>query len=280
MFEQLRQISQRPEVFGQYTAEALWTDPHTAQQMLKLHLDENVPLASRTGAFIDRSVDWLRSRFSIGAGTAVADFGCGPGLYASRFARLGAQVTGIDFSAGSIDYARQEAARQGLSIDYRRQNYLDFASGQQYDLIVMIFCDFCALAPQQRRRLLGIFRRHLKEGGALFLDVCSLAAYRQRQAGASYAFDQMDGFWSAEDYYGFLNTFKYEREKVVLDKYTIVEAARTRTIYNWLQYYSLETLRREFAQSGFAIGEVYGDAAGAPYGEGAPEIAVVAGKGG
>ena len=278
MFERLKEINRRPAPYEITSAEALWTDEHTAGEMLKYHLDEKVAMASRTGDFIDRSVAWLQSHFAIGAGTTVADFGCGPGLYTAPFARLGAEVTGIDFSANSIRYAREAAARQDLAIDYRQQNYLHFDGEDKFDLITLIMCDFCALSPQQRRQLLGIFRSHLKDGGALFLDVYSLASYHQRQECAGCEHRQLNGFWSAADYYGFFNTFKYDAEKVVLDKYTIVEAARTRTIYNWLQYYSLEDLTREFADNGFIVREVHADAAGAPYREDGPEMAVVAQK--
>ncbi len=279
MFEQLQIINQRPKPFSIYTAAELWTDPHTAQQMLQYHLNEDLAMASRTRETIDRSMQWLQSRFGIDHNTRIADFGCGPGLYANRFAQLGAQVIGIDFSANSIRYARETVARKKLSIDYQQQNYLDFNSEQRFDLICMIMCDFCALSPPQRRQLLGIFRRHLKVDGKLFLDVYSLASYVQRQESAKYEFRQLNGFWSAEDYYGFVNTFKYDDEKVVLDKYSLFEAKRSWVIYNWLQYYSLDSLTQEFAENGFCITETYADTAGSPYREDALEIALVAGIG-
>jgi hypothetical protein len=62
----------------------------------------------------------------------------------------------------------------------------------------------------------------------------------------------------------------------VLDKYSLFEADRSRVIYNWLQYYSLEVLANEFVENGFSIRETYADTAGAPYREGSAEIAVVA----
>ncbi len=88
----------------------------------------------------------------------------------------------------------------------------------------------------------------------------------------------MHDFWSAEDYYGLVRTFKYDQEKVVLDKYSIFEANRSRVIYNWLQYYSLDTLTKEFAENGFKIGEALTDTVGTPYSKGMAEIAVVAQK--
>jgi hypothetical protein len=85
----------------------------------------------------------------------------------------------------------------------------------------------------------------------------------------------MDGFWSPDPYYGFLNVFKYPEKKVILDKYTIVEAAQTRTVYNWLQYFTPESLTGEFEGAGFRAGSVYGDVAGAGFDETASEFAVV-----
>ena len=276
MFEQLQIINQRPAPFSVYTVEELWTEPYTSKQMLKYHLNEDLAMASRTRETIESTVAWMQSRFRIGSNTTIADFGCGPGLYTTRLAKAGAQVTGIDFSANSIRYAKEVAAQENLSIDYQQQNYLDFKSEQKFDLICMIMCDFCALSLQQRQHLLGIFHNHLKDDGVLFLDVYSLASYDQLQEQSMYEFKHLHGFWSAEDYYGFVNTFKYDQEKVVLDKYSIFEANRSRVIYNWLQYYSLETLTKEFAENGFKIGEALADTVGTPYSEGMAEIAVVA----
>ncbi|HQQ88426.1 MAG TPA: hypothetical protein PLA72_10545, partial [Smithellaceae bacterium] len=88
----------------------------------------------------------------------------------------------------------------------------------------------------------------------------------------------LDGFWSRDKYSGFLNTFKYEKEKFVLDKYTIIEAQRTRTIYNWLQYFSPEDVEGEFAACGFAIENYYADVAGTPFSAQSKEFAVIAKK--
>ena len=106
----------------------------------------------------------------------------------------------------------------------------------------------------------------------------SLNAFEQREEKALYETNLLDGFWSADKYYGFQNTFKYEKEKVILDKYTIIEAGRRRTIYNWFQHFSSEALEREFAESGFAIEENFSDVAGTPFDSKANEFAVVASK--
>ena len=276
MFKELVRINERPEPFQIYTASDLWTDPHTSKQMLAYHLNGDVDVSSRNAEFIKRSVAWIVSEFGVDGNFRIADFGCGPGLYTTALAQQGAQVTGIDFSETSIEYATGVAAREKLKINYVNQNYLDFETEQRFDLVLMIMCDFCVLSPAQRRQLLGNFHRILEPGGSVLLDVNSLAAFEQKEETATYEENQLYGFWSAEKYYGFVNTFKYEEEKVVLDKYTIIESDRTRTVYNWFQHFSPETLEREFAEAGFSVKGFFSDVAGTPYEPTSAEFAVIA----
>lgn len=278
MFQDLEQINHRPEAFEFYTAADLWADEYTSKQMLAYHLNTEIDLSSRKGEFIDRSVDWIASHFHVGPGIRIADFGSGPGLYTTRLAKLEASVTGIDFSKNSIQYAQKIATNAQLNIQYVHRNYLNFETEDRYDLVLMIMCDFCALSPAQRRQLLEKFHRLLRPDGAILLDVYSLNAFEERQESKSYELNQLDGLWSSGKYYGFLNTFKYIEEKVALDKYTIVEADRTRTIYNWLQYFNPESLQTEFEAAGFMVQSRYADVAGAPFNETSNEFAVIGKK--
>ncbi|BBO81567.1 hypothetical protein DSCO28_21330 [Desulfosarcina ovata subsp. sediminis] len=265
MFEDLEKINERPEPFQYYTASDLWTDEHTSKQMLSFHLNEAIDVSSRNAEFINRSVEWIASEFNIGRDFKIADFGCGPGLYAAPLAKRGANVTGIDFSGRSIECAKEIATREKLNISYVKQNYLEFETEDRFDLVLMIMCDFCALSSTQRKKILGKFHRILKPGGSVLLDVYSLAAFEQREEVATYEVNQLNGFWSPNKYYGFLNTFKYDEEKVVLDKYTIFESDRARQVYNWLQHFAPEDLERKFIAAGFSVKGQYSDVAGTPY---------------
>lgn len=278
MFKELKEINSRPAPFQFYTADDLWTNEHTSKQMLAYHLNESVDVSSRNKSFIERSVEWIVSHFKVDKMTEIADFGCGPGLYTTRLAERGAIVTGIDFSKNSIKYAKRAAAEKGLSIDYVLTNYLNYETTNRFDLIIMIMNDFCVLSPEQRKTMLSKFNILLKPDGSVLLDVYSLSSFNQREESATYEFNQLNGFWSAEDYYCFVNTFKYDEINVILDKYTIIEAARTRTVYNWLQYFSTESLRQEFEENGFKIEECYSDVAGTSFSPESAEFAIVAKK--
>jgi SAM-dependent methyltransferase len=276
MYTLLDKINERPDPFQYYTAGELWTDEHTSEQMLNFHLNEAIDVSSRNKPFIEKSAEWITSHFDINPTTSVCDFGCGPGLYTSRFAEKGAKVTGIDFSPRSVEYAKRSALISGYDIDYVLQNYLEYDTGRRFDLICMIMCDFCALSPVQRKTLLNKFYRLLKEDGSVLLDVYTINSFDKRTERSVYEKNMLNRFWSREDYYCFLNTFKYDTEKVVLDKYTIIDKKQTRTVYNWLQCYSRESLTAEFKEGGLTVVEVFSNVAGEKYNPDSDEMAIIA----
>ena len=85
---------------------------------------------------------------------------------------------------------------EGLSIRYVNESYLELELDDRFDLVTMIMCDLCALSPKQRRTMLRKYYGMLAPGGAVLLDVYSLAAFAQRKELATCEIDLMDGFWS------------------------------------------------------------------------------------
>lgn len=278
MFKELNKINHRPKPFEFYTTPQLWNDPYISSQMLALHLDDTVDLASRNKEFVQKSVDWIVDHFSITSDSKICDFGCGPGLYTTAIARKGALVTGIDLSENSIRYAKEMAKNENLSITYHLQNYLSYIPQKKFDLLLLIFCDFCVLNPVQRKQLLAILAESLEENGALLFDVHTLRYFESLSEKRTYEYCEIGGFWSKNPYYEFKNTFKYKNEKVLLDKYTIIEKEQTKESYNWLQCFSLASLAQELEPQGLEISESFSDVAGTPYREGSFEMAVVVRK--
>ncbi len=279
MYSALAEINARPEVFGQYTADALWTDEYRSKQMLSYHLNEGIDVSSRNLEFIETSSTWIAEHFRLGPGKSVCDFGCGPGLYTSRFAETGARVTGLDFSKSSVDYARDQASKSRKSINYIHANYLEFRPSERFDLITMIMYDYCALSPNQRGKLLRCFHDCLGEDGTILLDVYSMVAYESRKETGFYEYNQLNHFWCDEDYYCFVNTYKYDKDAVVLDKYSIFpESGGTETVYNWLQYFTPESLSEELSEAGFEVTQIYKDVCGRPFSDLHPEFAIEARK--
>ena len=269
-------VNERPKLYEFYTAKELWDDEYTSKRMLAYHLNGEIDISSRKKEFIDKSVEWIVSTFNVEENTSIADFGCGPGLYTYRLAKSSAKVTGIDFSKRSINYAKGFAEKENLSIDYVNEDYLEYETSERFDVILMIMCDYCALSTFQRKTVLNKFHTLLKPNGHILLDVYSLNAYEEKEEQSICETNLMNGFWAEGDYEGHLNTFKYEKEKVSLDKYTIIEPTRERTIYNWLKYFSPEELKEELVKVGFEVKNLYSDVAGTHFDLKGTEFAVVA----
>lgn len=276
MFDELVDINTRPPLYSATTTPELWTDPHISERMLAAHLDPDIDLSSYRPEFIERTVKFVTERFSLGPGRCLADFGCGPGLYANRLAGTGAAVTGLDFSERSIDCARTTANEAGVAVRYLQQDYLGYSDVERYDVIIMIMRDYCAMVPESRRQLLAVVRDHLAAGGLFFFDVDAAAGFDDVEETAEYGPSLMDGFWSARTYFGFLNTFRYDADRVALDKYEIVTEAGTARYFNWTRFFAPEELTAELSAAGFDVVEILGDVAGAPYDPTAPQFAVTA----
>lgn len=277
MYDLLHDFVVRPEPFSRYTAKALWTRPHLAQQMLRFHLNQETELASRRIDVIDRTVAYLEERLGL-ASANLCDLGCGPGLYAQRFATRGAQVMGIDFSANSLAFAAKEAERLGQSITYRRADYLEEALPGGFDLVTLIYCDLCALSPRQRRRLLGRMRDMLNPGGRIAVDVAALPLLAEKQEVTLMEERLMDGFWSPGDYVGVQRTFLYAEEQLALDRYLIVEPDENWQIFNWLQHFTPSRLQSELAAAGFVVEEMLGSLSGEALTPESPMIGAIARK--
>lgn len=278
MYKELTNLCDRPQPFSVYTAEKLWNDSHISDQMLQYHLDVKSDIASRNKVHIVKTVDWIANKFEIGKNKAICDFGCGPGLYSIELAKTGADITGIDFSKKSIEYARNQAKLHHLNIEYLHENYLYFKSDKKFDLILLIYLDYCVLSPEQRKQLLSVFHKCLNDDGSILFDVLSINAYNNKREKTLFKHNLMDGFWSEHDYYGFENCFKYDDLYVSLDKYSIVENTGIWHVYNWFQYYSKEMIEKELLGNNFTVTEYYSDTTGKNYNTESDEIVIIGQK--
>jgi SAM-dependent methyltransferase len=110
----------RPALYEKGSA-VMWTDPYISKQLLQIHLNPDMDLASRKYSSIVSTAKWVLDKASKKQ-MNVLDLGCGPGLYSELFANKGHKVTGVDFSKNSIDYAKQEATKKKLDITYLNQH--------------------------------------------------------------------------------------------------------------------------------------------------------------
>ena len=264
--EKLKPYLEKPEPFTP-GEERFWDDPHISAQMLKAHLNPNNDQASRRPETVERSVAWLIDELGLKPGDSVLDLGCGPGLYAARFAERGLQVTGVDYSRRSIAYAQEFASQNGLEIEYRYQNYLELADENRYDSALLIYGDFCPLTPEQRVQLLQNVRRALKPGKFFALDVTT-RRHRQKHGNRNNWYAVETGFWKPGPHLVLEEGFDYHAESIYLDQAIVIEADGKISVYrNWFQDFTIDTISAELAAGGFAIQSAWSDLTGKPLSE-------------
>jgi SAM-dependent methyltransferase len=272
---QLIELQEKPAPFT--PGEPLfWNDPHISKQMLDVHLDPDTEAASRKPETIDRAVQWFINTLGLKTGASLLDLGCGPGLYASRFARAGFHITGLDYSRRSIDYATQYASDNQLDVTYRYENYLELNDENLYNAAFLIYGDFCPLNPEQRKRLLHNVHRALKPDGKFVFDV-STRVHRKKYGNKNGWYAAQSGFWKPGPHLVLEEGFDYPEQSIWLDQYTVLEPDGKMTVYrNWFQDYTPETITNELAENNFRVESLWGDLTGEPHVPDSEWIGVVA----
>lgn len=247
--QKLLSLAGKPELYEPGTA-FMWEDEYISSQLLAVHLNQDIDLASRKESTVDLTIDWMLDKVT-GENLHILDLGCGPGLYTERLARLGHRVTGMDVSPASVDHARKSAERNNLPIEYRQRNYLELCEKDKYDLIIMIFTDFGVLTPKQQKSLLEKVHRALKSGGSFIFDVLNSNYDLQAAVGNSWELSEK-GFWRPDPYLALSESFFFEREGVGLSQHIVVDENADSEVYRfWIHTFSDNALKTGCSSAGF-----------------------------
>ncbi|MDQ1275052.1 MAG: hypothetical protein QG610_625 [Euryarchaeota archaeon] len=254
-FTKIIEFTQRPQIYTEGNS-IMWTDDHISKQLLEIHLNPDIDLASRRRASIKSTVDWI-SRIVNLKKMNILDLGCGPGLYAELMTERGHKVTGVDFSKNSIEYARNEAIKKNLDIKYVNQNYLELCEENEYDLIMMIFTDFGVLIPEARKILLQKVYRALKPGGAFVFDVLRDKDIEMKVAEKSWKMEE-SGFWKDIPHLILSDSYYYPKERVVLYQHIVIDNSENFNVYRfWTHFFTPDELKKVLVQEGFEKIECY-----------------------
>ena len=259
----LEYLSKRPEVY-EVTELKFWDDFHISKGMLAAHLNPELESATRKYSFIEKSVNWIKEITSGGNGKKLLDLGCGPGIYAELFAEKGFDVTGIDISGRSIDYAKENTIKKESNIKYYKKSYLDMEYTEEFDVITLIYCDFGVLNPAEREKLLKKIYKALKPGGILIFDVFSEKEYQMKEENTNWSYNN-GGYWSENPYVCLYSFRRYDETATFLEQYVIIEEENIKCYNLWNHAFSTEELREDLEKAGFDKYEFYNNVSGESY---------------
>ncbi len=255
-FNELIKASTKPTLYEPGDA-LMWADRYISKQLLKIHMDPNIDAASRKPESIKKTLEFIYDLCEK-SGMNILDLGCGPGIYTQDIAAKGHYVTGMDFSENSIAYAKNQANRNKLRIEYVCKNYLMLDYLEKFDLIMMIYTDFGVLIPDDRKRLLQNVFHALKPGGIFIFDVLN-----DKNLDVKFPEQQSwdvsnGGFWRESPYLELVNGFRYNKENVYLKQHSIIDQSGSCTKYRfWIHYFNSGTLIPMLSDHGFENIELY-----------------------
>lgn len=195
-----------------------WDDPDFSRRMLNEHLSQAHDAASRRASIIDQQVAWIEANLLQGRPSSVLDLGCGPGLYTARLAALGHSCTGIDFSTASIAYARDHS--DGT---YLEGSLLEVAYGSGYDLVMLLFGELNAFAPEDAALIVAKAYDALKPGGILLLEPHTFDGVVAIGREPASWHSSQSGLFSDQPYLCLSESWLQERDAI--SRYYVIDAA-------------------------------------------------------
>lgn len=274
----LDEITRKPKLFAKDDGN-FWEDPYISEHILYAHLDDETDEGSRKYDTVIQSVKWLSAYLNLPENSKLLDLGCGPGLYSENFFGQGFDVTGIDINPNSIEYAKNQAKECGYPINYKCQNYLDIDFENEFDVITLIYGDLCVLSHQDRDVLLTKVKKALKPNGYLICDVFTKYYFKNQENKQEWYVSGDEGFWSAEEHLLLQSHYKYKKDKVRLDKYTIIQKDGTmKTHHIWKHYFNSKRTVAMMEQHGFIVKDYWSNLQGKPFEKESPWIGIAAQK--
>jgi SAM-dependent methyltransferase len=183
-----------------------WNDSGFSERMLKHHLTQDHDLASRRFEIIDRHIDWIHNRLG-GKPSKILDLACGPGLYSNRLTKLGHSCRGIDFSPASIKYAREQAIKEEVEIDYVLEDIRTADYGDNIDLALFIYGEFNVFKPVDIKHVLQKAYDSLKEGGLFIAEPNRYETVKQVGTSPASWYSSQEGLFSPKPHLCLMENF-------------------------------------------------------------------------
>jgi SAM-dependent methyltransferase len=257
-----------------------WNEPGFSERMLREHLTQSHNAASRRFEIIDEHVDWIHREVLSEKQSRILDLGCGPGLYMLRFAKLGHQCVGIDYSPASIAYAKEQAENEKVSFECSCEDIRQADFGAGYDLVMLIFGELNVFPPIEAKAILDKAYEALKPGGTLLLEPHTFAAVEWigTQPRSWHSVEQ--GLFSDTPYICLQENFWESSSRRAITRYYVIDAENGDVTRHSASYqaYTDDEYESALRKCGFSSIRQYESLAGNVEGRQGDLMAIIASK--
>lgn len=250
-----RSLEDRPPCYER-CGSLFWKDPWTSSQALEIQLDGRDPEGARSRGHAWSQIDSIIELLPLPPGRAL-DLGSGPGYHAVALATIGAEVRSIDISREAVRYARSEVSAEGEEIASRitveEADMLTTEFGSGYDLILLLFGEYCLLTAEERATLLEKSARALRSGGRLVLELFNQPV-EDAIVERSWSYEADGGFWSATAYLELSTTEVYPEASALCHRFLIApDGGPLREERIWETSMDEQSLSAEAAIAGLTV---------------------------
>lgn len=213
----------------------------------------------------------LITLLNIAPPTQILDLCCGMGRHSLELARRGFKVTGVDRTAAYLDRASKEAEKEGLAIEFVRDDMRQFARPEAYGVVINLFTSFGYFEnPAEDRRVLSNMAKSLAKGGRLVMEMMGKEILAR-------IFRERD--WREEGGVIWLEERKVSKDWSWIDcRWIMLRGTKRHEFRISHRLYSAAELSALLRECGFKQVEIHGNLAGGPYDHTAERLVVVATK--
>jgi SAM-dependent methyltransferase len=203
-------------------------------------------------------------------GARIEDLGCGRGRHAIPLARRGFAVTGVDLSEEMLRLARERAGREGVSIEWVREDMRRFCRPEAFDVCLSLFTSFGYFSDEENRKVLVNVAKSLKEGGTLLLDLRNAGKGLSRLVERDQTTEVPAGRLRMS-----LRLDRESRRALVEHVLYRSDGIRISSAFD-VRIYSAEELKELTAEAGMRLEGIFGSLSGDPFTEESDRMVAVA----
>lgn len=155
--------------------------------------------------------------------------------------------------------------RKNIKTKYLYQNYLEMDYTEEFDVITLIYCDYAALIPDERKKLLSKIYCALKPNGLFIFDVFTEQTHKGKYDHTSWSYHANGGFWNEKEHLCLEAEYYFENNTVKVRKTVVVTEDDIREYLIWDTAFTKEKLLDEVTPFGFKMYSIHDDVCGSPY---------------
>jgi SAM-dependent methyltransferase len=241
------------------------------------HLDDEFWLALQGVIFDDqriagtrREVDGILAQTGVLPPATILDLGCGPGRHCLEFARRGYDVIGVDGCAAYLEQAEEAAEAEGLTVEWVEIDMHQFDADRPLDLALCLYSSFGYQTEAHDRALLSRTFRGLRPGGVFVMELMTQELFQEGIVSVD-SFQEGELFIKRKIHWNGADLVRMNWEIHTPD-------GATRNYPTQFRLYNAPELVAMLQAAGFEPVDVRGDLLGAPFGEEAELLVLVAHK--